>query len=347
MTAPPRGRFADSEKGKAMASITVTRRQFTLGSIAAALGGPAILSLVTEPVAAQDATPGASSAFADLGLPTLDISVTANSFEGLPSELQAGRYLVTATFAEGLQGGSGAIGFLRPPDGHSTDELLQIIGGLAQAESSPAAMDMTGTPPAGGEEAGGAPPPIVYQSTFAGGTGGPSGMSAQVVLDLGPGDWILWGDDPSAPQKPITFTVTGDMPADLAAPQADITVTLVDFAITFDGSLTAGDHVMEVTNEGAEPHFVVLFSAPDGLTNDQFAEVLGLEEGATPPADLPYKESDFMPLLQTGTESIGTSLWTSVSLKAGTYAAACFFPTAGTGEPHAMKGMHTVFTVAG
>ena len=41
-----------------------------------------------------------------------------------------------------------------------------------------------------------------------------------------------------------------------------------------------------------------------------------------------------------------SSRLTTVSLEAGTYAAACFFPTAGTGEPHAMKGMHTVFTVS-
>lgn len=328
-------------------SVYITRRQLTLGTIAAAIGGPALLSILSEPVAAQEATPGVSSAFAELGLPTLDITVTNDGFEGVPSETAAGRYLVTANFAGDLQAGNGQLDFIRPPEGHTTDEILGILGMFAQAQASPEAMDMGGTPASGSDQGGGAPPAVIYESTFAGGIGAPSGATAQVVLDLEPGDWILWGDDPAAPQQPVTFTVTGDMPAGLPAPQADITATLVDFAITFDGSLTAGDHVLQVTNEGAEPHFLLLETAPDGLTNDQFGELLMLPDGATPPANLPYKESDFMPLMIVDTISIGMSAWTTVSLQAGTYAAACFFPTAGTGEPHAMKGMHTVFTVTG
>ena len=31
-----------------------------------------------------------------------------------------------------------------------------------------------------------------------------------MVLDLTPGEWIVWGDDPSAPQAPVALTVTGD-----------------------------------------------------------------------------------------------------------------------------------------
>lgn len=329
-----------------MSQTRITRRQLALGTVAAAIGAPTILSLVSEHAAAQEATPGASSGFADLGLPTLDITVTNDSFDGMPAETQAGRYLVTVTFAGDLQAGNGAIDFLRPPEGHTTDELLGILGMFAQAGASPEAMEMGGTPAADAEQGGGAPPPVIYQSTFAGGIGAPNGATAQVVLDLGPGDWILWGDDPTASQQPVTFSVTGDLPTDLPAPQADITCTLVDFAITVDGDLTAGDHIVQVTNEGAEPHFLFVETAPDGLTNDQFGELVMLPDGATPPANLPYKESDFVPLMIVDTISIGLSAWTTVTLEAGTYAAACFFPTAGTGEPHAMKGMHTVFTVS-
>jgi hypothetical protein len=50
-------------------------------------------------------------------------------------------------------------------------------------------------------------------------------------------------------------------------------------------------------------------------------------------------------LFNTVTQSIGTSVWIGMSLDAGTYAAMCFFPTAGTGEPHAFHGMYTVFQV--
>ena len=82
---------------------------------------------------------------------------------------------------------------------------------------------------------------------FAGGVMTVPGQGDQAVLDLTPGEWIAWGDDPSAAQKPVTFTVTGDFPADVAEPDADITATLVDFAITLDGALTAGTHLIKVS----------------------------------------------------------------------------------------------------
>ena len=34
-----------------------------------------------------------------------------------------------------------------------------------------------------------------------------------------------------------------------------------------------------------------------------------------------------------------------MSLDAGTYLAACFFPNAGTGQPHVFMGMHNVFEI--
>ena len=56
-------------------------------------------------------------------------------------------------------------------------------------------------------------------------------------------------------------------------------------------------------------------TAPDGITNDHLGELFSLPEGVTPAADLPYQESDFMPVLSTDTQSIGTSVWTTVSLE--------------------------------
>ncbi len=60
----------------------------------------AINAGVLQSVAAQ-ATPEAAptNPFADLGLTQLDITVTDTAFEGLPSELDAGRYVVAFTNA--------------------------------------------------------------------------------------------------------------------------------------------------------------------------------------------------------------------------------------------------------
>ncbi len=57
-------------------------------------------------------------------------------------------------------------------------------------------------------------------------------------------------------------------------------------------------------------------------------------------------ESDLQPVLYTPLQSIGTVTYHEVELEPGTYMAACFFPTAGTGAPHAMEGMVEVIKVS-
>ena len=75
-------------------------RRLFFGFLAALLFLPMSVASV---LAAQDATPAtADSAFADLGLPTLDVTVTADAYEGIPESIEAGRYLVTVTALERL-----------------------------------------------------------------------------------------------------------------------------------------------------------------------------------------------------------------------------------------------------
>ena len=98
----------------------LTRRQFALG---AALGGAALAAGRWVPsVAAQ------ASDLASLGYPTLDVTITADGFEGIPETLPAGRYLLNATAADGADGG--AIAFLSPYE-MSADEFFAFLGGGA------------------------------------------------------------------------------------------------------------------------------------------------------------------------------------------------------------------------
>ncbi|HWV23055.1 MAG TPA: hypothetical protein VNZ58_02610, partial [Thermomicrobiales bacterium] len=60
-----------------MSDLSLSRRSFTFGSLALVLGGSAVLS---TRAAAQDATASASGDLSSLGLPTLDITVNADSF---------------------------------------------------------------------------------------------------------------------------------------------------------------------------------------------------------------------------------------------------------------------------
>lgn len=308
---------------------TMTRRAFAAGTALVTAGGVAGFPPFTTLVSAAHR----GGHLEDLGLPALNVTVTADGFEGLPAELAAGRYLLTTSLADGVE--FGAAGFASPPAGMTAEQLLEAIGGGAAAPS--------GSPEAAAPEEMGAPPAFVYQARFAGGAIASPAGPGQAVIDLGPGGWILWSDDPVATQKPRVFTVTGEMPADIPEPEADIAVGFVDFGIEIGGALTAGEHLLRIENRGAQPHFLIAFSVPEGTTNDDIAAMLEAEMSgaATPAAGM-----EDVPALVTVAQSIGTVAWIKATLEPGTYAGLCFIPTAGTGLPHAMMGMHTVFTVS-
>ncbi len=296
--------------------------------------------------ALQDASP--ESGLADLGLPTLDVTVTASGYEGIPESLEAGRYLVTVTASEDTGEFGGGVGFVQP-SGMTADEFLGLLSG--PPEGSPVAAP-EGTPAEGGEEMGG-PPPAVFESHYAGGIFANAGQSEEIVLDLPPGEWIAWGEDPGSPQEPIIFEVTGEMPADLVEPESSATVTMGEYVIKVtEGELTAGTTVLKIENIGAQPHFVFGALGPDDMTAEQVGVALEEEAAAgmsgTPPAysDFnPDEDLSFESSFYSGTQSTGTTIWLPVNLQAGTYAMACFFPDLADGMPHAYKGMYTVVEV--
>ena len=171
-------------------------------------------------------------------------------------------------------------------------------------------------------------------------------MPGTAVIDLTEGEWIAWGDDPESSQAPVVVSVTGEFPTDVAEPDANVMMTLVDFGIMVEGNLVAGEHVLRIENLGAQPHFVDLEIVPAGTTNEDLAGLLATVMTGGTPAAGGLSEADLQPVLYTPTQSIGTITWTKATLEAGTYAAVCWFPTAGLGDPHALHGMHTVFDVA-
>lgn len=302
----------------------------------------------------QDATPAAG--LADLGLPALDVSVTSTTIEGIPEQVEAGRYLVTINAAEDT-GFGGLVAFVQPT-GMSAEEFLGALSGPPDeggAMGTPAAV-AEGTPGAGEDEMGememGGPPPFVFEATYAGGTFALPGQSAEVVLDLTPGEWIAWGEDPSAPQEPVIFEVTGEMPADLAEPESSATLVMAEYVINVaEGELRAGPRVVEVQNVGAQPHFIFVAKVPDGLTEEQIAVALEEEEAAemsgTPVAYSDFNpDEDAMPVAFTATQSMGTTVWVSMDLEPGTYGLVCFFPDLEAGIPHAYLGMYTVVEAA-
>ena len=327
---------------------TISRGTFASGSIATILGGGLAISLPgVRASAAQTPTDLAS-----LDLPRLDITVTADGFEGMPTELEAGRFHVTVTLAEGVE--YGAVTFIQPPSDMTTEEFWSAAfvdqGAAATPEPSPAPGPDAS--PAAEDEAGSLLPTAYYQATWAGGAVRYAEQEGdwfgQAVVELGSGEWIMGTGDIEVPIPPVFFTVTGEMPAGLPEPDADIDVTFIDFGINVEGNLVAGAHIMRIENKGAQPHFIVLEKGPDVMTNEHISQIIDFFSagGQGTPPDVGWDpDRDLIPIMDTAYQSIGVVNWVPVALEAGTYAGFCFFPTAGEGLPHAFHGMHTVFTV--
>ena len=310
---------------------TVTRRQFAAGAVA----GAATLALM--PARSLFAAAQTTADLSSLGYPELNVTVTDTGFDGLPESTAAGRYLITVTGKTTKDVAN--LAFVSPtPIGMSAADLIQAIAGMA----GPAAGD---TSQSGGGQGGDQQIPLpFYQLYFAGGAVAWPGATAQAVVDLQPGDYMVWADDPEAAQQPVALQVTDDYPAGIEDAQADVTATLIDFAIGIEGSLTAGKHLLKIQHHGAQPHYLDIVKGPDTMTKEQImATIKGEMNGAQAAGGI--AESDLQPVFNAATQSIGTTTWHPIELAAGTYAAVCFFPTAGTGLPHAMEGMVEVFKV--
>lgn len=297
---------------------------------------------------AAQATPDSAAAnpFADLGLAQLDITATDTSFDGLPSELDAGRYVVgftNASTSEFQVGGA----FMQVPEGMTTDELIAMAAAPAATPVSDVASPVASPVAEGpGDEI----PPWYYETQIAGGPYADPGDTTYAVVDLQAGDWVFWAEYPGAPQAPVGITVSGELPADLPVPQADVAIEMSDFAFSFSEPLAAGPQIIELANVGDQPHFIGFGTVPAGATVD---EVLAAFEGmfsdpaaspmATPEGSLTF--DDIEEGWGSGDQSGGVTAWYAIDLEPGTHVVVCFVTDPETGLPHVMLGMIEVIDV--
>lgn len=214
----------------------------------------------------------------------------------------------------------------RGPDLHHV-ALVKLEGGKTMADL--AAVDPHGPPPPWVVEVGGP------------NAAAPGGVS-EVTMVLEPGNYALLcfisGPDGTPHlMKGMAkgLTVTGAVPAAAALPAADVTVRLTDYAFGWEGPLTAGEHVVRVRNDAAQPHEIVIVRLAPGKSA---ADVLAwLRAPSSPPPGIPMggvvglargRESNF-----------------PVTLEAGRYALFCFIPDAGDGKAHVAHGMMREFEV--
>jgi hypothetical protein len=306
-----------------------TRARVTAVPALLAAGALATLPGFLKTAAAHQATPAAGAAavpaaWADLGLPELNLTI-GEAIEGMPESVEAGRYLLTVSGEPGPEDFAIGAVFMQLPEGLSLDDALAQAG-----------------------EATDAAPAFFNESIFASGAAAlvPAGQtSATAIVDLSPGagQWIAL--DPSFSRQPIAFEVTGEVPADLAEPEANVTLGMGEMYIELnEGSLVAGENLIKVVNEGVQPHFIEVLGVPEGTTNDNITGAIEAEMGATPSAE-PVDINAAMPAAYMPEQSEGVVAWHAVTLEAGTYAVMCWITDPETGMPHAMLGMHNVFVV--
>lgn len=304
-----------------MTTLSFTRRDAMRGAAAfALLGGTHFLRLDQASALTPVTGPGFSR---------LDISVTDETVM-LPDSIPAGRYEVNVSYT-GQVGSHLSIG--RFPDSFTEDRIAMVFDddpendGTTEEFFSLGWVGLPDWPLTGGSVSG--------------------------IVDFAAGEYLVI--DPISPRPPQRLRVEGDV-AEAADPEAEIVLTLREMALELSSAaVPAGPQLWKVVNEGAFTHEFSIVPVKPETTNDDLAAymawAMAQPEGGTPTSAPPtgdkidlstYSPAAAMSLLRPG----GTS-WVTVDLTAGPYALLCMAPgPTDDMPPHALMGMHAVFTVA-
>jgi len=193
-----------------------------------------------------------------------------------------------------------------------------------------AAMKKPGPPPAWSVEVGGPNATV-------------PGQTSDATLTLEPGNYALicFVPSPGDPAPHLmkgmasALTVTPSSAA-AAEPAADVNVHLSDYKFALSKPLSAGHHVIKVTNDAAQPHEIVFVKLPPGKTAAGLAQWVEAGMQGPPPG---------MALGGVTGIAKGRSNTFAVNLTPGTYGMICFLPDAKDGKPHSAHGMTTQFEV--
>jgi hypothetical protein len=178
-----------------------------------------------------------------------------------------------------------------------------------------------------------------WARAFGGPNPGDPTVTSSAVVDLLPGSYAVIDVIPDAQGVPhvmsgmhssLAVTAAGDSPEE---PTSDISVALADFSFTVEGSLSAGQHTIRVTNEGEQVHEMFLVHLQPGKTADDY---LGSPPGSPPPGTAVGGITGIEP---------GAAQYVPVTLESGSYAMFCFFPDPASHAPHFVMGMVSQFEI--
>jgi hypothetical protein len=191
--------------------------------------------------------------------------------------------------------------------------------------------------------AAGGPPPKWMREVGGPNTPVPGGATS-AALRLAAGRYAMICVIPSADRKPHLMkgmarelVVTPATAPAARAPQADLTMTLSDYAFALSKPLRAGRQLVRVRNSASQPHEVVVVQLAPGKTAGDVVAWLAKQEGPPPGAPM----GGTTPMAQ-GEENIAT-----LDLAPGKYALLCFVPDARDGKEHVAHGMVKELTIPG
>jgi len=177
--------------------------------------------------------------------------------------------------------------------------------------------------------------------------GGPNavvpGGEAVATMRLDEGQYVLTcliPDKAGVPHMALGMqkglVVRGTGPTRVSAPRADVTITLADYRFVPSTALTAGLRTIRVTNQGTQPHEVVLVKLDAGASARDFGAAFEPGGSGIPPG---------RPIGGVVGIDRGTDAYFTARLEPGRYGLICFFPDPITGKPHFLHGMTADLTV--
>jgi uncharacterized cupredoxin-like copper-binding protein len=130
--------------------------------------------------------------------------------------------------------------------------------------------------------------------------------------------------------KPATGTAA-------AEPASDVSINLADYSFTEAAPITAGSHVIKVSNTGPQVHEMFIARLDSGVTAQQVVAWIDHGMHGRPPA---------MPMGGVAGLRMGTSSYVVGNFTPGNYGLFCFVPDAKDGKEHAQHGMVKQITVS-
>lgn len=188
-------------------------------------------------------------------------------------------------------------------------------------------------------------PPFGWFTEIGGPNPAVPGGTVEATMTLTPGDYVVACFVPSPGETAPhlmkgmvgALTVTAEKSAGVA-PTADVVVRTSDYKFATSRPITKGHHVIEVLNDAAQAHEVVVVQLAPGKTIADVAKWVDVDMMNGPPPGKPVG----------GMAGIakGQSATFPLDFAPGKYGMICFAPDAKDGKPHSVHGMMQEFTVA-